>query len=130
MSHFVKSKQTALYFRYTKDRYRQVFRCRFYFPSSFYFKVRNTEYFFTFLFFKIFLLPHTRNAQPRDILCGNRNSAVRRFLSLVDPVHQICLHKFTSKLYTRVEKYIFKVCICPEILSEDYRNTLFSFQYS
>lgn len=86
--------------------------------------------FYFSLFQNIFITAHTRNAQPCDILCGYRNSAVRRFLSLVDPVHQICLHKFTSKLYTRVEKYISKVCICPEILSEDYRNTLFSFQYS
>lgn len=120
----------ALYLRYaTKDRYRQVFRCHFYFQAAFISRC-ETQNILLFFFQNIFITAHTRNAQPCDILCGYRNSAVRRFLSLVDPVHQICLHKFTSKLYTRVEKYISKVCICPEILSEDYRNTLFSFQYS
>ena len=43
--------------------------------------------FFSF-FLKIFLLPHTRNAQPCDILCGNRNSAVRRFF-----VSLVCISK-------------------------------------
>ena len=92
---------TVLYI-YNKRQIQTSFKVSFLFSKQLLFqgakhRIYIFQNFFSF-FLKIFLLPHTRIAQPCDILCGNRNSAVRRFF-----VSVVCI----SKNFAVCTKFVF-----------------------